>query len=42
MLPEEYVDKIDTASADKGYDDVKIIKYLIGNGIKPVIDIKNQ
>ena len=42
MLPDEYIDKIDTASADKGYDDVKIIKYLVDNGIKPVIDIRNQ
>ena len=42
MLPDEYVGKIDTASADKGYDDVKLIRYLIDHRIKPVIDIRNQ
>lgn len=42
MLPEKMIEKIDTESADKGYDDIKIIKYLIEHGIKPVIDIRNQ
>lgn len=42
MLPEKMIEKIKTLSADKGYDDVKIIKQLIEHGIKPVIDIRNQ
>ena len=42
VLPEEYIDKIDTASADKGYDDIKIIKKLKEYEIKPIIDIQNH
>ena len=42
MLPEEYVERIDTASADKGYDSEKMICFLKRRGIKPIIDIKNQ
>ena len=42
MLPNEYVEKIDTLSADKGYDGEEIIQYLKEKGIKPVIDIQNK
>ena len=42
MLPEEYVEKIETASADKGYDSKDMIEFLKERGIKPVIDIRNQ
>ena len=42
MLSEEQVEKIKTASADKGYDSKDMIDYLKNKGIKPVIDIRNQ
>ena len=42
MLDKELRDKIDTLSADKGYDDIKIIEFLNENGIKSVIDIQNH
>ena len=42
MLPDDKVKKIETASADKGYDCKEIIDYLKNKGISPVIDIKNQ
>lgn len=42
MLPEEKVEKIETSSADKGYDSEEMINFLKEKGIKPVIDIKNQ
>ena len=41
MLPPELREKIDTLSADKGYDDKKIINFLKENEIKPIIDIRN-
>ena len=41
-LPEKIREKIDTMSADKGYDDEKIIKQLKEYKIKPVIDIQNH
>ena len=42
MLPNEQVKKIETASADKGYDSKDMIDYLRSKEIKPVIDIKNH
>ena len=42
MLKEEEIEKIESLSADKGYDDKKIIEYIKTRGIKPVIDIRNQ
>ena len=42
MMPEKLVNKIDTASADKGYDDVKLINFLKERNIKPIIDIRNM
>ena len=42
MLPQDKVNKIDTLSADKGYDDEKIIEYLKEKNISPVIDIQNH
>ena len=42
MMPEELVNKIDTASADKGYDDLKLIDFLKERNIKPIIDIRNM
>ena len=42
MMPEELVDIIDTASADKGYDDLKLINFLRDRNIKPIIDIRNM
>lgn len=42
MLPIEMREKIDTLSADKGYDSKTMVDYLKENGIKPVIDIRNQ
>ena len=42
MLPEEMLNIIETASADKGYDDIKLIKFLKDKGIKPIIDIRNM
>ena len=41
MLNEKWKDKIDTLTADKGYDDIKIIQFLNENNIKAVIDIRN-
>lgn len=40
-LPVDLVDKIDTLSADKGYDDKKLIDFIKEKGIKPIIDIRN-
>lgn len=42
MLPEEKVEIIDTASADKGYDSKVMIEFLKEKGIKPIIDIRNH
>lgn len=42
MLPEEKVEKIETASADKGYDSEDMINFLKDKGIKPIIDIRNK
>lgn len=42
MLPEEIRNKIETLSADKGYDSEDIIQTIKSYGIKPVIDIRNQ
>lgn len=42
MLDYEKVEKIETASADKGYDSEDMIIFLQEKGIKPIIDIKNQ
>ena len=41
MLSPELREKISTLSADKGYDDGKIIEFLRDNEIKAVIDIRN-
>ena len=41
MLDKNLIDKIETLTADKGYDDVKIINFLSENDIKAVIDIRN-
>lgn len=40
-LGNEKVQKIETLSADKGYDGRELIKYLVDKEIKPVIDIRN-
>lgn len=40
--PDNILEIMDTMSADKGYDDVKIIIKLKEYDIKPVIDIRNQ
>ena len=42
MLDIKLRDKIEILTADKGYDDKKIIKYLKENNIKAVIDIRNM
>ena len=42
MLNIELRDKISTLSADKGYDDGKLIDFLKDHEIKAVIDIRNQ
>ena len=42
MLDKKLRNKIETLTADKGYDDKKIIKYLKENNIKAVIDIRNS
>ena len=42
ILEKELRDKIETLSADKGYDDKNIIMFLIEHGIKPIIDIQNH
>ncbi len=42
ILPKKYVERIDTLTADKGYDDKKIIEYLKEYEIKPIIDIRNM
>jgi len=42
MLPKEKLEKIETLSADKGYDSEEIIKYLKENEIIPIIDIQNK
>ena len=41
-MDSEKINKIETLSADKGYDSEKLIQELKGYGIKPIIDIKNQ
>lgn len=41
MLPKRLKEKIDTLSADKGYDDKKMIELLKSENIKPLIDIRN-
>ena len=35
-------EKIETLSADKGYDDIKVIDGLREHGIKAIIDIRNK
>lgn len=42
MLNKELRDKIETLSADKGYDDIKVIDGLREYEIKAIIDIRNQ
>lgn len=42
MLPTELRNKIQTLSADKGYDDGKLIEKLKEYNISPVIDIQNH
>lgn len=42
MLSKEYLDKIDTLSADKGYDSKRLIEFIKDKEIKPIIDIKNM
>lgn len=42
MLPEERLNRIDTLSADKGYDGKELITYLESKDIKPIIDIRNH
>ena len=42
MLPKEKLEKIETLSADKGYDSEEIIKCLKDNEIIPIIDIQNK
>lgn len=42
MLDIEKVEKIDTLSADKGYDGEDVIIFLQSKGIKPIIDIRNH
>lgn len=42
MLNNEKVEKIETLSADKGYDGKTLITYLVNKGIKPIIDIRCQ
>ncbi len=41
MLDIKLKDKIETLTADKGYDSQDMISYLKSNEIKPVIDIRN-
>lgn len=42
MLPKEMISKIETLSADKGYDSEELICKIKEYGIKPVIDICNH
>lgn len=42
MLDYDKVEKIKTASADKGYDSEDMIIFLQSKGIKPIIDIRNH
>ena len=42
ILPKDKVERIETASDDKGYDSEEMIIYLKSYNIKPVIDIRNQ
>ncbi len=42
MLPIELTEKIETLSADKGYDSKDMIETVKGYNIKPIIDIKNS
>lgn len=42
MLGCDKVEKIETASADKGYDSEDMIMFLQNKGIKPIIDIRNH
>ena len=41
MLDIKMKDKIEILTADKGYDDIKVINFLNDNNIKAVIDIRN-
>ena len=41
-LPDRIIQIIDTMSADKGYDDIKIINKLKEYEIKPIVDIQNH
>lgn len=41
-MDSEKINKIETLSADKGYDSEKLIQEIKDYGIKPIIDIKNQ
>lgn len=42
MLPKELREKIQTLTADKGYDSKNTINFLKEKGISPVIDIQNH
>lgn len=42
MLDCDKVERIETASADKGYDSEDMIVFLQKKGIKPIIDIRNH
>ena len=42
MLPEDKLNIIDTASADKGYDSEEMIEFLKNKDIKPIIAIINH
>ncbi len=41
-MHEKQLEKCKYLMADKGYDDTKIIEYLEGKGISPIIDICNK
>lgn len=41
-MDKEKIDKMQTLSADKGYDGERIIETIKDYGIKPIIDIKNH
>lgn len=42
MLDYDKIERIETASADKGYDSEDMIIFLQNKGIKPIIDIRNH
>lgn len=42
MLDYDKIERIETASADKGYDSEDMIMFLQKKGIKPIIDIRNH